>query len=169
MKRVTFVSLFILTHLFFIFFQINKHNKFINLSYTKQKYENEIKALTQKKQELSQNLYNLRKSSTIKQFAKETLGMNSISIKQVKKIDLVRASAEQVEKLTMGDGPSKSGGNLSKPEEPTSLATLRYGPKGPTQGERGGKNQVKNPAKILTHTTEKEKITLANNNTQVQS
>ena len=101
MKRVTFVSLFILTHLFFIFFQINKHNQFISLSYTKQKYENEIKALTQKKQELAQNLYNLKKSSTIKKFAQEKLGMSGVNIKQVKKIDLARASVEQAEKLAM--------------------------------------------------------------------
>lgn len=105
MKRVTFISLFILTHLFFIFFQINKHNQFINLSYAKQKYENEIKILTQKKQELAQNLYNLRKSSTVKKFARENLGMCGVNIKQVKKIDLVQANVKLAEALA----PEQSG------------------------------------------------------------
>ncbi|MFC1842027.1 hypothetical protein ACFLYU_00005 [Candidatus Dependentiae bacterium] len=90
MKRITFIGLFVVTHLFFIFFQINKHNQIITLSYAKQTYENEIKELTEKKQELSQNWYHLRKRSTIKQFAKDTLNMSKVKLKQVKKIELAK-------------------------------------------------------------------------------
>lgn len=88
MKKVTFISLFVLTHLFFIFFQINKHNQIIELSYKKQTYENEIKKLMQKKQELSQNWYHLRKMSTIKAFAKDKLKMSKLELKNIKKIKL---------------------------------------------------------------------------------
>jgi len=88
MKKFTFISLFVLTHLFFIFFQINKHNQIIKLSYTKQEFENKIKNLTQKKQELAQNWYHLRKRSTIKNFAKDKLKMSKVKLKQVKKIEV---------------------------------------------------------------------------------
>jgi len=54
MKRITFISMFIIAHIFFIFFMINKHMQVIKLSYQKQKYENEKKELMQKKQDLSQ-------------------------------------------------------------------------------------------------------------------
>ncbi|KKP29195.1 MAG: hypothetical protein UR12_C0013G0025 [candidate division TM6 bacterium GW2011_GWF2_30_66] len=161
MKRATFISIFICTHLLFIFFQINKNNKFISLSYTKQKYENEIKSLTQKKQELSQNLYNLRKSSTIKKFASEKLDMYGLNIKQVKKIDLVKENIEQVEKLTS-----------QKQEESTSLTTLRCGPKGPTQGERGGESIVFTPIQkestLKNNKKIQKKLTIANNKIQAK-
>jgi len=88
MKKLTFISLFVVTHLFFIFFQINKHNQIIKLSYEKQNFENEIKDLIQKKQELSQNWYHLRKRSTIKNFAKNKLKMSKVKLKQVKKIEV---------------------------------------------------------------------------------
>jgi len=86
MKKATFISLFIITHLFFIFFQINKHNQIIKLSYNKQKYENEIKALTQKKQELTQQLCHLQKCSTVQEFAKDELKMSKVKLNQVKKL-----------------------------------------------------------------------------------
>ena len=83
MRRVTFVSLFIVTHLFFIFFQINKHNQIIKLSYNKQKYENEFATLTKKKQELVQKLCHLQKYSTIQKFAQDNLKMSKVKLNQV--------------------------------------------------------------------------------------
>jgi len=86
MKKTTFIFLFVITHLFFIFFQINKYNQTIKLSYDRQKYENEIKQLTQKKQELIQKLCHMQKYSTIKKFAKNNLKMSKVKLKQVKKL-----------------------------------------------------------------------------------
>ena len=44
--------------------------------------------LTQKKQELSQQWYNLMKHSTIKNFATEHLKMGKVKLKQIKKITI---------------------------------------------------------------------------------
>lgn len=86
MKRITFIVLFVATHIFFIFFQINKHNKKIQKTYLKQKYEIEKKELTQQIQELSQQLYQIKKRSSIKQFAEDTLKMGRVNLKQIKKL-----------------------------------------------------------------------------------
>jgi len=86
MKRGTFITLFVATHVFFIFFQINKHNKIIKLTYQKQKYENEKKVLSQTIQEFSQQLYQEKKRSSIKQFAKDVLKMGKVKLKQIKKL-----------------------------------------------------------------------------------
>lgn len=87
MKRITFICIFILTQIFFIFYQINKHNQLIKLSYTKQRYENEIKELNQKKQDLTQRLCDLKKSSTIKKYAQEKFCMARVGIKQIRRIN----------------------------------------------------------------------------------
>jgi cell division protein FtsB len=86
MKRVSFIAIFIFSHIFFIFLQITKHNQQIKLYYDKQKYEVKIKDLTQKKQSLTQKLCNLQKSSEIKKYAQEKLCMSRVGIKQMKKI-----------------------------------------------------------------------------------
>jgi len=87
MKRSTFIALFVTTHIFFILFQINKHNQIIKLTYQKQKYENQKKELLQKKQELSQQWYQMRKRSEIKKFAKNSLKMGKVKLKQIKKLE----------------------------------------------------------------------------------
>jgi len=86
MRKSTFIGLFIITHLFFIFFQIHKHNQIIKLSYQKQKYENKKKELLQKKEHLSQKWYQMQKRSTIKKFAKKNLKMSKVKLKQIKKL-----------------------------------------------------------------------------------
>jgi len=86
MKKATFIALFIATHIFFIFFQINKHNQIITLSYQKQKYEKEKKELLQQEQTLSQKLCEIKKRSHITKYAKKTLKMSKVKLKQIKKI-----------------------------------------------------------------------------------
>lgn len=88
MKKMTFISLFILTHVFFIFFMINKHMQIIKLSYQKQKYENKKKELIQKKQELSQQWHYLLKRSTIKNFARKNLKMSKVTLNQIEKLKI---------------------------------------------------------------------------------
>ena len=86
MKKITFIVLFIATHIFFMLFQINNRSQITKLSYQKQKYENQKKNLLQKQQELSQQWYQMRKRSTIKKFAKNNLKMGKVKLKQIKKI-----------------------------------------------------------------------------------
>lgn len=87
MKRSYFISIFVATHVFFIFFQIHKHSKIIRLSYQKQKSEQKQEQLTQTVQELTHQLYALKEKSSIKQFAQDMLGMKKIKLSQVKKLD----------------------------------------------------------------------------------
>ena len=87
MKRpYLFISVFIAAHIFFIFFQIHKHSKVIKLSYQKQKSEQRKELLTQKLQDLKQQLYELQKRPTIKQFAQEKLKMRKIKLSQINKL-----------------------------------------------------------------------------------
>lgn len=87
MKKFYFVSIFIFTHLFFIFFQIHKHSTVIRLSYCKQKSEQQKEVLTQKIQELTQQLYALKERSAIKKYAQEHLKMRKVKLSQVKKLE----------------------------------------------------------------------------------
>ncbi len=87
MKRPYFITIFVATHIFFIFFQIHKHSKIIRLSYQKQKSEQKREQLVQRVQELTQQLHALKEKSSIKKFAQETLGMQKIKLSQVKKIE----------------------------------------------------------------------------------
>ncbi len=86
MKRSYFIVTFIATHIFFIFFQIHKHSKIIRFSYQKQKNEQKKELLIQKIQELTQNLYELKKRSSIKKYAQKKLKMRKIKLSQIKKI-----------------------------------------------------------------------------------
>ena len=89
MKRPYFITIFVTTHIFFIFFQIHKHSKIIRLSYQKQKSEQKREQLVQRVQELTQQLYALKEQSSIKQFAQEMLGMKKIKLSQIKKIETI--------------------------------------------------------------------------------
>lgn len=87
MKRPYFITIFLGTQVFLVFFQIHKHSKMIRLSYQKQKSEQRKEQLVQQVQSLTQQLYVLKEQSSVKQFAQEHLGMKKIKISQVKKLD----------------------------------------------------------------------------------
>ena len=86
MKRLTFITIFVVTHVGFIFFQIHKHTKIIQLSYEKQKLEKHRSQLIAKKQELTQELYSLKSRTAIARFAKKRLKMSKVKLKQIKKL-----------------------------------------------------------------------------------
>jgi len=88
MKRLYFIVTFIATHLFFIFFQIHKHSKVIRLSYQKQNKERKKEQLAQQIQDLTQQLYKMKKRSSIKKFAQKKLGMKKIKLTQITKLVL---------------------------------------------------------------------------------
>jgi len=88
MKRPYFIVIFIVAHIFFIFFQIHKHSKVIKLSYKKQKSEQKKELLVQTIQDLKQQLYEMQKRSSIKKFAQEQLKMRKIKLSQINKIKI---------------------------------------------------------------------------------
>jgi len=86
LRKKTFVTLFIVGHITFIFLQIYNHTKYIQQTYKKQSYEKKHDILREEEQKLIQQLYTLKDQTTIKQFAQNTLHMQSNKLNQVKKI-----------------------------------------------------------------------------------
>ena len=86
MKKVAFISLFIITHITFIFLQIHKHMAFIKQSFAKQKNERLLESLHEKKQEIINQFYALKNRATIKTFAQQNLQMNPIHLHQIKRL-----------------------------------------------------------------------------------
>ena len=86
MKKNSFLTIFIFTHVTLIFLQIYKHTLFIKNSYNHQKYERKLIVLTEKKQNLTQKLYALKDREEIKQYAQNKLNMRPYALNQVKKL-----------------------------------------------------------------------------------
>lgn len=87
MKKTTFAAIFFSTHVLFIVLIIHKQNRFISLSYEKQKKERKLEELHEKKTLLTQQYHALANPSLVKEFAKNQLHMDSIALSQVKKIN----------------------------------------------------------------------------------
>jgi len=86
LRKKTFVILFISGHIIFIFLQIYNHTQYIQQTYKKQSYEKKHDILREKEQRLIHQLYTLKDQAVIKQFAQNTLHMQSNRLNQVKKI-----------------------------------------------------------------------------------
>lgn len=86
MKKKSFIALFLTVHVIFIALQIDKQSKMVKLSYTKQKEEQSLKNLKNKKQALINKLYALRNKKEIKTYAQNHLQMKPLNIKQVQRI-----------------------------------------------------------------------------------
>ncbi len=87
MKKGKFLTLFIVTHVGFIFLQIHKHMQFIKHSFLKQKNERLLAQLEQQKQELTNQWYGIQNKSDIKKYALDTLKMQPIKLSQLKRLD----------------------------------------------------------------------------------
>ncbi|NBP15212.1 hypothetical protein EBU95_12555, partial [bacterium] len=66
--------------------KINKQSQFIKISYERQRLEQKKIELLQQKQALTNDLYAFQNPALIKQFAQETLKMEPLNLKQVKRI-----------------------------------------------------------------------------------
>lgn len=67
--------------------QIYKHSLFVQASYTKQKYDLERESLVQDKQRLTQELQVLKNRNSIKQYAQAKLQMDTLRLKQIKRLN----------------------------------------------------------------------------------
>lgn len=86
MKKSTFITIFISTHIVFIFMHIHKYSQVVKASYNKQKNEMVLAALRQKKQDLTHKWYATQNRSNILHFAKNAK-MESINLNQIKKLN----------------------------------------------------------------------------------
>jgi cell division protein FtsB len=87
MKRITFISLFVFTHISFVFLQIHKHALFIKQSYSKQKNEKLCQNLRKKKQDIAHQLHTFKNNQDIKEFAQKELQMVQLRVNQIKKLN----------------------------------------------------------------------------------
>lgn len=88
MKKHSFITLFITTHILIIFLQIHKHTLFIKNSYNHQQCEKKLAQLQEKKQTLTQELYALKDRDNIKKYAQDKLKMRPYALNQVKKLPI---------------------------------------------------------------------------------
>jgi cell division protein FtsL len=86
MKKNSFITLFITAHILLIFLQIHKHTLFIKNSYNHQQCEKKLALLQEKKQTLTQELYELKDRENIKKYAQNKLKMRPYALNQVKKL-----------------------------------------------------------------------------------
>lgn len=89
MKKRTFITLFITTHLLFVCALIDKQGKILKLSYEKQQYEKKLKLLAAQKQEKTHTLHALKSHQAIKNYATNTLHMEPLFLKNIKKLPLL--------------------------------------------------------------------------------
>lgn len=87
MKRSPIIPLFIGVHLLCMVLQIYKHSLFVQASYTKQKYEIDRESLVQDRQRLTQELQVLKNRNSIKQYAQTKLQMDTLRLKQIKRLN----------------------------------------------------------------------------------
>ncbi len=85
-KKPSFITFFITTHILLIFLQVHKHTLFIKNNYKQQTCEKKIAALTEKKQKLVQELHALKDRENIKKFARNTLHMRPYTLAQITKL-----------------------------------------------------------------------------------
>ena len=80
------LMLFIGIHLCLPILHIHKHSQVVKYSYTKQKLERELDTLHKKREQLVLHLHELKSPNSIRQFAKNNLGMSPVSLQQIKKL-----------------------------------------------------------------------------------
>lgn len=87
MKRSPIIPVFIGVHLVCIVLQIYKHSLLVQASYAKQKYELARASLLQEKQQFTQELQALKNRTAIKQYAEAKLHMDTLKLKQIKRLN----------------------------------------------------------------------------------
>ncbi len=85
MKKTTFVTLFIGTHVFLLGLQINTHSKLMKASYIRQRLEQEKEVLISQKQNLTQQLYASKNLEGTQKYA-TSQNMKKIELSQLKKL-----------------------------------------------------------------------------------
>lgn len=81
------VLVFILINLAFIFLQIHKQSRFVQLSYARQRLEKEREQLNKQYNELIHKIYVQQSRKHVQKYAKEHLGMRNTGVNQIHKID----------------------------------------------------------------------------------
>jgi len=84
MKKAYFITLFLGTNLFFIFFLVYKNSVMIQLSFQKQTYEKQKIALMKNKEHLRAQLCYMQNRAHIQEYAQGELHMQKMNRNQIK-------------------------------------------------------------------------------------
>ncbi len=84
MTRPKFLSIIFLLVISFIFLKIYQHNLLIKLSYEKQRFVLKKEELKQKKNLLLVDFYKLKDFKRIKNIASQELGLQELTLSQIK-------------------------------------------------------------------------------------
>ncbi|MBU4270148.1 hypothetical protein KJ644_03340 [Candidatus Dependentiae bacterium] len=84
MTRPKFLSIIFLLVISFIFLKIYQHNLLIKLSYEKQRFALKKEELKQKKNLLLVDFYKLKDFKRIKNIASQELGLQELTLSQIK-------------------------------------------------------------------------------------
>lgn len=86
-KKHFFLVLFIAVNIMFVFLLIYKQSLSTHLFYKQQLLDKEIEKLTTQKQELTHALYEQKNKNNILDYATTNLGMQKVTLKQIKKLN----------------------------------------------------------------------------------
>jgi len=86
MKKMTFISLLITTHLVFIFLHIYKNALFTQELFTKQRYDKEIQELRNQQSIKKNELLALQNQEAVTSFAHNTLGFVPLALNQIRRL-----------------------------------------------------------------------------------
>lgn len=95
MKRSMFFILFVFTQIVFVVLIITKKNRFIELSYQKQKKERFKQELEGKKLALVQEKSLLTRHANVQAFAQKVLHMETVRLTQIKKLQKSHAATTE--------------------------------------------------------------------------
>ena len=86
MKKIILITLFISTHIGFLFLHIHKQMQFIKESFAKQKNEQLLAKTTQEKQARHNELHALHNKQDIKAYAEKKLDLKPVSMTQLHRL-----------------------------------------------------------------------------------
>lgn len=86
MKKIVFITLFIVTHIGFLLLQIQKQMDSVKESFRKQKNERILTSLEQEKQALLNKLQVLQNKQEIKEYAQNSLHLHPIKLTQIQRL-----------------------------------------------------------------------------------
>ena len=87
MKQIHLIIIFVLVNALFIFLLVHKQSQIIQLRYKIQKREAEEKELLKRRDYLLYKLQEQQNLKDVKNFARETLNMEPIKLKEAQKYD----------------------------------------------------------------------------------
>ena len=86
LRKNSFIFLFIVTNVLFVFLIIYKKSLFSHLNYEKQRLETQLQELQKEKQKIEQDFLMIKNPKLVQKYVSSNLGMQKIKINQIKRL-----------------------------------------------------------------------------------